>query len=56
VNGSVTYDEAPPQRTIEFGIGQPFADLLLVNLLRQATERSFDHAAALLEAALALAH
>lgn len=34
----VTFDGAPPPGTINFGVGQPSADLLPVDLVRQASE------------------
>lgn len=37
----VTFDTATADGTINFGIGQPSADLLPVDLLRQASERYF---------------
>jgi DNA-binding transcriptional MocR family regulator len=37
----VTFDGAPPPGTINFGVGQPSADLLPVGLVRQATESFF---------------
>ena len=46
-NGLVTFDGAPPPGTINFGIGQPSADLLPVDLVRQASESFFDNAQAL---------
>ena len=44
MNGVVTFDEAPPPGTINLGIGQPSADLLRVDLLREASEAFFHHA------------
>jgi DNA-binding transcriptional MocR family regulator len=44
MNGTVTFDGAPPPGTINLGIGQPSADLLPVDLLRQASESFFDSA------------
>lgn len=38
MSGKVTFDEAPPPGTINFGIGQPSADLLPVELLQQASD------------------
>jgi DNA-binding transcriptional MocR family regulator len=38
MNGKVTFDGAPPPGTINFGVGQPSADLLPVDLIRAATE------------------
>jgi DNA-binding transcriptional MocR family regulator len=43
-NKPVTFDEAPPSGTINLGIGQPSADLLPVDLVRQASESFFDSA------------
>ena len=43
-NGLVTFDGAPPPGTINLGIGQPSADLLPVDLVRQASESFFDNA------------
>ena len=40
----VTFDEAPPAGTINLGIGQPSADLLRIDLLREASEAFFRHA------------
>jgi DNA-binding transcriptional MocR family regulator len=37
----VTFDGAPPPGTINFGVGQPSADLLPVDLVRQASESFF---------------
>lgn len=37
MSGIVTFEEAPPPGTINLGIGQPSADLLPVELLRQAS-------------------
>src|SRR5690606_10015999 len=37
----VTFDEAPPEGFINFGIGQPSADLLPLELVRTASERFF---------------
>jgi 2-aminoadipate transaminase len=44
VNGKVTFDGAPPAGTINLAIGQPSADLLPVDLLRQASESFFSKA------------
>ena len=44
MNGPVTFDGAPPPGTINLGIGQPSADLLPVELLRQASAAFFDSA------------
>jgi DNA-binding transcriptional MocR family regulator len=44
VSGTVTFDEAPPPGTINLGIGQPSADLLPVELVRQASESFFSEA------------
>ena len=38
---SVTFDGAPPPGTINLGIGQPSADLLPVDLVREASESFF---------------
>lgn len=40
----ITFDTAPPVGTINFGIGQPSADLLPVELLRAASEDFFSSA------------
>ena len=37
----VPFEEKPPEGTIHFGVGQPSADLLLVELMREATEEFF---------------
>ena len=44
MSGTVTFDGAPPAGTIDLGIGQPSADLLPVDLLRQASESFFSEA------------
>ena len=44
MSGTVTFEGAPPAGTINFGIGQPSADLLPVDLVRQASELFFDGA------------
>jgi len=44
MSGVVTFDGAPPPGTINFGIGQPSADLLPVDLVRQASESFFEGA------------
>ena len=44
VSGTVTFEEAPPPGTINLGIGQPSADLLPVELIRQASESFFEGA------------
>ena len=44
MSGRVTFDGAPPGGTINLGIGQPSADLLPVDLLRQASESFFSEA------------
>ena len=36
---AVTFDDAPPPGFINFGVGQPSADLLSVDLIREASER-----------------
>jgi len=41
MNGTVTFDGAAPTGTINFGIGQPSADLLPVDLVRQASDAFF---------------
>jgi len=43
-NKPVAFDEAPPPGTINLGIGQPSADMLPVDLVRQASESFFDSA------------
>ncbi len=40
----MTFDEAPPPGTINLGIGQPSADLLPVDLIREASESFFSEA------------
>ena len=42
--GVVTFDGAPPAGTINFGVGQPSADLLPVDLVREASEAFFAEA------------
>ncbi len=37
MNGKVTFDSAPPPGTINFGVGQPSADLLPVELIQTAS-------------------
>ncbi len=44
MSGTVTFDGAPPPGTINLGIGQPSADLLPVDLVRQASQSFFDAA------------
>jgi 2-aminoadipate transaminase len=44
VSGTVTFEETPPAGTINLGIGQPSADLLPVDLIRQASESFFSEA------------
>jgi DNA-binding transcriptional MocR family regulator len=44
MNGTVTFDGAAPFGTINFGIGQPSADLLPVALVRHASQSFFDNA------------
>ena len=44
MSGIVTFDEEPPIGTINLGIGQPSADLLPVDLVRQASQAFFDNA------------
>lgn len=41
MNGVVTFDGAPPEGTINLGVGQPSADLLPVELLQTASEAFF---------------
>jgi len=41
---TVTFDGAPPPGTINFGIGQPSADLLPVDIVRAASESFFANA------------
>jgi len=41
LSGVVTFDGAPPEGTINLGIGQPSADLLPVALLRKASDSFF---------------
>jgi len=43
----VTFDTAPEDGTINFGVGQPSADLLPVDLLREASESFFRDAQAI---------
>lgn len=43
----VTFDGAAPAGTINFGIGQPSADLLPVDLVREASRQFFDGAQAI---------
>ena len=44
MSGTVTFDGAAPTGTINFGIGQPSADLLPVDLVRRASESFFEKA------------
>lgn len=44
MSGTVTFDGAAPTGTINFGIGQPSADLLPVDIVRQASESFFNKA------------
>ncbi len=44
MNETVTFDGAAPLGTINFGIGQPSADLLPVDIVRQASESFFEKA------------
>ena len=44
MTATVTFDGAAPAGTINFGIGQPSADLLPVDLVRQASMSFFDSA------------
>lgn len=41
ISNVVTFDEAPPPGYINFGIGQPSADLLPLELVREASKRFF---------------
>lgn len=43
----VTFDGAPPPGTINFGVGQPSADLLPVDILQTASAAFFSHAEAI---------
>ena len=42
--GKVTFDGAPPEGTINLGIGQPSPDLLHVDLVAKASQSFFDNA------------
>ena len=44
MSGIVTFDGAPPAGTINFGLGQPSADLLCVDMLAQASASFFSTA------------
>jgi DNA-binding transcriptional MocR family regulator len=44
VNGKLTFDAAPPPGTVNFGVGQPSADLLPADLVRQAADAFLDRA------------
>jgi len=44
MSGTVTFDGAPPPGTINLGLGHPSADLLPVDLVRQASQSFFDNA------------
>ena len=44
MNTTVTFDGAAPAGTINLGIGQPSADLLPVDLMRQASDAFFEQA------------
>lgn len=44
MNATVTFDGAAPEGTINLGIGQPSADLLPVDLIRQASDAFFQTA------------
>jgi DNA-binding transcriptional MocR family regulator len=44
MNARATFDSAPAAGVINFGIGQPSADLLPMDLVRQASERFFEAA------------
>ena len=47
MTGVVTFDGAPPEGTINFGVGQPSADLLPVELVAQASASFFAEAQSL---------
>ncbi len=47
MSGVVTFDGAPPPGTINLAIGQPSADMLPVDLIRNASESFFNEAQAL---------
>lgn len=47
MSGTVTFDGAAPSGTINLGIGQPSADLLPVDLIRQASDAFFRNAQAI---------
>jgi len=44
VNGKLTFDAAPPPGTVNFGVGQPSADLLPAGLVQQAADAFLEHA------------
>lgn len=44
MSGVVTFDEEPPPGTINLGIGQPSADLLPIDLVREASQSFFESA------------
>jgi 2-aminoadipate transaminase len=44
MTGTVTFEGAAPPGTINFGIGQPSADLLPVDLVRRASDEFFENA------------
>jgi len=44
MNKTVTFDGAAPAGTINFGIGQPSADLLPVDIVQQASRSFFEGA------------
>ncbi len=44
MTGTVTFEGAAPAGTINFGIGQPSADMLPVDLVQQASQAFFDSA------------
>ena len=44
MTGTISFDKAPPTGTIHLGVGQPSADLLPVELMRQASEAFFREA------------
>jgi 2-aminoadipate transaminase len=47
MKGKVTFDGAPAEGTINFGVGQPSADLLPVGLMRTASEHFLNNAQAI---------
>ncbi|MDX1380176.1 MAG: PLP-dependent aminotransferase family protein [Xanthomonadales bacterium] len=44
MNRKLTFDTAPPPGTVNFGVGQPSADLLPASLVRQAADAFLEHA------------